>query len=143
MLNKEKTVEPTSKSGNDAKPIVVGSCDYRETKEGKRRFANKEIYEKTLAFQYEMKKHGVAWHNHFSDECTIDFCCCQGDQMKELKGDNGQVYPATQYRHYIPSFRTVVKEALNELYEQCKHGDAEHQKWLKDKFDAFAYHFED
>lgn len=26
MLNKEKNVEPTSKSGNDAKPIVIGSA---------------------------------------------------------------------------------------------------------------------
>ncbi len=26
MFNKEKKVEPTSKSGNDAKPIVSGSC---------------------------------------------------------------------------------------------------------------------
>jgi len=27
MLNKEKTVEPTFKSGNDAKPIVTSSAD--------------------------------------------------------------------------------------------------------------------
>ena len=29
MLNKEKNVDPTSKSGNDAKPIVMRGCDLK------------------------------------------------------------------------------------------------------------------
>jgi bacterioferritin (cytochrome b1) len=28
-------------------------------------------------------------------------------------------------------------EILNKLYEEIKHGDEEHQKWLKDKIDLF------
>ena len=104
--------------------------DYRDSEEGKRRFANPEIYQKTLDFQEEMGKAGVAWHNHYSDECTIDFCCCQGDNLSN-----------TKYTTYIPSNREVVKQALSDLFEIVKHGDAEHQKWLKDKFDSFSYNF--
>ena len=33
MLKKEKTVEPTSKSGNDAKPIVSGSALLNKAKQ--------------------------------------------------------------------------------------------------------------
>lgn len=97
--------------------------DYAKSEEGKRRFDNPEIYQKSLDFQSEMGKLGVAWHNHFADECTIDFCCCEGDNMKD-----------TDYKHYIPSFRQVVKLALEELLEECKHGDQEHQDWLENKF---------
>lgn len=109
--------------------------DYRETEEGKRRFENPEIYQATLDFQNKMAELGVAWHNHYSDECTIDFCCCQGDNM----GECGETikYPATKYQTWIPSFREVIKWALEELYEECKHGDKEHQDWLKNKFDKY------
>lgn len=105
--------------------------DYRESEEGKRRFANPEIYQKTVDFQAEMGKAGVAWHNHYSNECTIDFCCCEGDNIL-----------GSTYNTYIPSYREVVKQALNELYEKVKHGDPAHQKWLKDQFDSFAYNFQ-
>lgn len=111
--------------------------DYKTTEEGRRRFENTEIYEETLKFQKRLASLGVAWHNHFSDECTIDFCCCQGDNMRELKGDNGEIYPATAYQFYIPSFKEVIKLALEELYEECKHGDKEHQDWLKNKFNSY------
>ncbi len=111
--------------------------DYKETEEGARRFANSEIYKKSLDFQKDMKLMGVAWHNHFADECTIDFCCCEGDNLPKIDGDNGKTYPATDYRFYIPSFRSVIKLALEELYEECKHGDQEHQDWLKNKFDVY------
>lgn len=112
--------------------------DYRYELEGKRRFDNPSIYKKTLEFQNEMAKLGVAWHNHFANECTIDFCCCQGDNMKEIISENGTVYPATNYKHYIPSFRTVIKDALDELYEEVKHGDLEHQRWLRNKFNDYV-----
>ena len=119
----------------------MAQIDYRDTIEGARRFKNPEIYQKTLEFQQEMAKLGVAWHNHFSDECTIDFCCCMGDNMKELTGAGGVKYPPTDYKHYIPSFRTAIKQALEELFDEVKHGDKEHQKWLKDKFDSFAKNY--
>lgn len=80
--------------------------DYRETIEGKRRFANPEIYEKTLQFQEEMRKLGIAWHNHYANECTPDFCCCQGDNLSN-----------TNYHTFIPSYRTVAKQAIEELVE--------------------------
>jgi hypothetical protein len=30
-----------------------------------------------------------------------------------------------------------VKAALDSIYEEAKHGDEEHQKWLKEKFDSY------
>ncbi len=32
----------------------------------------------------------------------------------------------------------MIKEILNQLYDEIKHGDEEHQQWLKDKIDEFA-----
>lgn len=107
--------------------------DYSKSIEGKRRFSNPKIYELTLEFQKNLGKLGVVWHNTFADECTIDFCCCQGDNMESL----GEDYPATNYKHYLPSYREVIKLALEELYEECKHGDKEHQDWLKNKFKSY------
>lgn len=69
---------------------------------------------------------GIAVHNHFSNECTIDFCCCEGDNLE-----------GTNYRHYIPSFRSSAKQLFEELFEEIKHGDQEHQDWLKNKMDEF------
>lgn len=109
--------------------------DYRNTEEGQRRFSNPEIYKVTLDFQKKMGELGIAWHNHYSDECTIDFCCCQGDNMGQ-HGDKIK-YPATNYNTWIPSFKEVIKLALEELYEECKHGDKEHQNWLKNKFNDY------
>lgn len=96
--------------------------NYLETEEGVRRFKEKEIYSLTLEFQEKLKEHGVAWHNTFSDECTVDFCCCEGDG---------------NYKYYLPSYRSVVKQALQELFEECKHGDQEHQDWLENKFKEY------
>lgn len=107
--------------------------DYRNSIEGKRRFENSEIYGLTLQFQDNLRKLGVAWHNVFADECTIDFCCCQGDNMEAL----GEEYPNTDYKHYLPSYKEVIKLALDELYEECKHGDQDHQDWLKNKFNSY------
>lgn len=30
-----------------------------------------------------------------------------------------------------------VQEALKQIYEESKHGDEEHQQWLKDKFNSY------
>lgn len=30
-----------------------------------------------------------------------------------------------------------VKKALNKIYEEAKHGDEEHQQWLKEFFDNY------
>ena len=110
--------------------------DYRETTEGKRRFDNPELYEKTLAFQTQMAENGIAWHNHFSDECTIDFCCCNGDNLKEFKGSGGKIYPETKYKHYIPSFTTVIKQAFTEYYETVKSTDKDGK--IKKSIDRFV-----
>jgi hypothetical protein len=94
--------------------------DYRDTVEGKRSFENKGIYKLTFNFQQKMAKLGVAWHNHFSNECTDDFNCCCGN------GD---------YQHYIPSFRTAIKQAFKEYYEEIKHIDKD--GLLKTHLDKF------
>lgn len=101
--------------------------NYLETEEGKRRFENPKVYDLTLKFQEDLKKHGVAWHNVFSDECTQDFSCCCGTSL-----DNG-----IQYNTFLPSYRSVVKLALQELFEIVKHGDKKHQDWLEDEFKKY------
>lgn len=32
---------------------------------------------------------------------------------------------------------SVLRGSLEELYLECEHGDEEHRKWLKDKFNSF------
>lgn len=32
----------------------------------------------------------------------------------------------------------TLEELLIQLYEECKHGDEEHQQWLKDKIMDFS-----
>ena len=61
MLNKEKTVEPTSKSGNDTKPIVSGSLPFAEG------FVEGEGY-------CDANCRAVEWENDtciFRNECPI------------------------------------------------------------------------
>lgn len=96
--------------------------NYLETQAAKRRFENKDLYVKSLEFQNALKGNGIAWHNIFSDECTEDFCCCEGDG---------------NYHTYFPSYYSVVKQIFAELFERIKHGDQEHQDWLKNKMDRF------
>lgn len=96
--------------------------DYTETKAGQRRFNNTEVYEKSLEFQQVLAKNGIAWHNVFSDECTQDFCCCEGDG---------------EYTTYFPSYYSHTKQIFEELFEKIKHGDKEHQDWLKNEMDRF------
>ena len=50
--------------------------NYLETKEGKRRFNNPRIYYLTYLVQKFLYFIGIAWHNSYSNECTIDFNCC-------------------------------------------------------------------
>lgn len=33
--------------------------------------------------------------------------------------------------------KIFLAECLQDLYDECEHGDEEHRKWLKDKFDNF------
>lgn len=72
--------------------------DYRYTPAGIRRFNNKELYLKTVEFQKLLADNDIAWHNPFSDECTIDFCCCMG---------NGK------YDTYFPSYETAFKDTID------------------------------
>ena len=115
--------------------------DVRDSVEFKRSIENKKAYQLSLKYQQDMSKLGIAVHNHFADECTIDFCCCKGDNMPELKGDNGQVYSKTDYKTYLPSYKTAIKQALEELYDKVKHGDLEHQQWLKNEFDNYIKNY--
>lgn len=96
--------------------------DYRKTKSGKRRFGNPAIYKKSLEFQKYLKENGIAWHNVFADECTIDFCCCEGD------GD---------YHTHFPSYYASAKVLFKELFDKIKHGDKEHQDWLWNEMQQF------
>jgi hypothetical protein len=50
--------------------------NYLESKEGKRRFNNKNLYYITYMFQNVLHFIGIAWHNSYSNECTKDFNCC-------------------------------------------------------------------
>jgi FtsZ-binding cell division protein ZapB len=38
---------------------------------------------------------------------------------------------------FINLFKDLFKRRLDELYLECEHGDKEHRKWLKNKFDDF------
>ncbi len=100
--------------------------DYRESIAGKRRFSNPEIYAKTLEFQSYLRSKGIVWHNFYSDECTIDFDCCQEKTIGKI--------PVTLS---VPSEETILKTFSNDLYEEIKHGDDEHKEWLKNKMESF------
>lgn len=39
--------------------------------------------------------------------------------------------------HFDEIIKSRIQEKLDELYEDIKHGDEEHQKWLKDKIEEF------
>jgi len=69
--------------------------DYRNSLAGIRRFNNPELYQKTLEMQKAFKENGIAWHNPFADECTIDFCCCTGEG---------------NYDTYFPSYERALKD---------------------------------
>lgn len=96
--------------------------DYRLTESGKRRFGNPELYLKTVEFQNFLDENGVAWHNPFSNECTMGFECCMG---------------TGNHKHYFPSYQTLVKDFCKELFEDIKHGDQEHQDWLENRIETF------
>lgn len=96
--------------------------DYRKTKEFEFIKANKDTYHKSLELQQSLSDIGVAWHNILSDECTHDFSCC-----KHI-GD---------YSIRIPSQKEFAKDLLEGLFLECEHGDENHRKWLKDKFNSF------
>jgi len=42
-------------------------------------------------------------------------------------------------RAMIEFAKLKVKEALDQVYEESKHGDQEHQDWLRDKFNSYNY----
>ena len=96
--------------------------NYLKSKAGKRRFANPEVYQKTLEFQKYLQENGIAWHNPYSDECTDDFGCCE---------------PLGDYSDRIPSHNTWLKRLFARLFDDIKHGDQEHQDWLEDKINTF------
>lgn len=50
---------------------------------------------------------------------------------------NDKTYFPIKWR-YINDTSKRLDDILNKLYEEVKHGDEEHQKWLKDKFNEFA-----
>lgn len=104
--------------------------DYRESLSGKRRFSNPEIYKKTLEFQEYLRGKGIAWHNFYSNECTIDFDCCQDKSIGKI--------PISLS---IPSEDIILKTFSGELFEEIKHGDQEHVDWLKNKIEEFTKNY--
>jgi hypothetical protein len=96
--------------------------DYRKTKSGIRRFGDPETYQKSLEFQNFLQSKGIAWHNVFADECTIDFSCCEGDG---------------EYLTHFPSYYASTKQLFEELFEKIKHGDKKHQEWLWNEMQKF------
>lgn len=72
------------------------------------------------------------------------------EEMSKWIGDDRKDDDETQFRFAMfvsePSpFRRMILDAMEkytvnsimELYEEIKHGDADHQKWLKDKIESF------
>jgi len=51
--------------------------DYRLTPAGIRVSKHPRIYKLTVVGQWILYKIGIAVHNHFADECTPDFNCCE------------------------------------------------------------------
>lgn len=100
--------------------------DYRFTLSGIRRFNSPDVYIKTVEFQNFLKENGIAWHNSFSNECTSDFSCCVGDG---------------KYHSYLPSYEVLLKQFCNDLFEEVKHGDTDHQDWLKSKIESFRKNY--
>jgi hypothetical protein len=61
-----------------------------------------ELYKKSVEWQDELQRNGIAAHNHFADECTSDFACCTG------LGD---------YHTYLPSYETVLKDHKTQTHD--------------------------
>lgn len=49
----------------------------------------------------------------------------------EAKTVNAMLYLFEQAK------KGFLRQSLYELYDECEHGDEEHRKWLKDKFEDF------
>ena len=49
----------------------------------------------------------------------------------------GDIGRTTVQKAMIEFAKSHVKHALNTIYEEAKHGDDEHQKWLKEFFDNY------
>ena len=96
--------------------------DIRDTESFKRCIENPEVYRESIKFQNFLAQHGIAWHNTFSNECTEDFSCCEGDG---------------QYKTYLPSYYNFAKTIFEELFQKIKHGDMEHQMWLENEMKSF------
>lgn len=63
----------------------VMEYDVRKTDESKFIKENPEIYRLSLELQQKLQEKGIAWHNPISDECCIDFGCCEQDMGKYIK----------------------------------------------------------
>lgn len=101
--------------------------DYRYTLAGLRRFNNPDVYRKTVEFQKFLKEHGVAWHNSFANECTIDFCCCEGDG---------------KYNAYLPSYESMIKQFSHDLMKELEGClDAKHKKLVQAKLETFRKNY--
>lgn len=96
--------------------------DVRDTQSFQRCINNPEVYKKSVEFQNYLYENDIAWHNNVANECTIDFCCCQGD------GD---------FDTNLPSYYSFAKEILEELFQKIKHGDQEHQDWLENEMKKY------
>lgn len=61
--------------------------------------------------------------------------------MKDIPGINGEVFNVVYddgcKKGVILYTQEGVVILLDRLYEEIRHGDEEHQKWLKDKIEEF------
>ena len=96
--------------------------NYSETMAYVRTKSDPDVYAKSVEFQHYLGEHGIAWHNVFADECVADFNCCTGSE---------------NFDTYFPSYLTFLKQIFAELFDAIKHGDQEHQDWLKNELNQF------
>lgn len=55
---------------------------------------------------------------------------------KKVKESAGRA--TNEVKEHLPHYsKTEVREMLDDLYESIKHGDNEHQTWLKFKIEEF------
>jgi hypothetical protein len=56
------------------------------------------------------------------------------ERFHDLMNDAGELAD-----EHVPTYsRAHVKELFDKLYEDIKHGDSDHQRWLRDKIHNFT-----
>lgn len=67
------------------------------------------------------------WHTRESHEAQ--------ENLGDAREDMPYIDPPT---HWIEKYKICdLKNALDKLFVECEHGDEDHRKWLKNKFENF------